>query len=88
LRDARIAVLLSNQVLEERAREMGFKPVERGTLQYMVVPGYFPAQAVTLVAPVVQAKILRESPEFTETLIDWIEQELEAASIPLTQVKH
>jgi hypothetical protein len=85
--ETKIAILLSNQALEERARAMGFEPIDRTTLQYMVVPGYFPAQAVTMVMPVAQSTVLRSSPEFKETLIDWVEKQLEAASIPLTQVK-
>ena len=84
----RIATLLSNQVLEERALDMGFAPVSIETLDYMPVPGYFPAQAVTLVQPETQADLLRESPGFNETLIDWFEKQMEVASIPLIQVKH
>lgn len=82
-----IAMLLSNQVLEDRALALGFKPVAQDDLDYMVVPGYFPSQGVTLVAPVTEVKTIRETPEFNETLIDWFKQELEAASLPLAQIR-
>ena len=85
--ETRIAMLLSNQVLEERAHALGFEPVDRASLEYVTVAGYFPAQAITMVAPVAQTDILLNSPEFNETLFDWIEAQLAAASIPLTQVK-
>jgi hypothetical protein len=83
-----IATLLSNKVLEERVHAMGFEPVDRTELEYMVVPGYFPVQAVTMAAPPVQPDPLLSSPEFNETLIDWIKQQLETAALPLTQVNH
>ena len=85
--ETRIATLMANNILEQRAQALGFAPIERKTLQYMVVPGYFPPQAVNMVATVSTSEILSSSPEYTETLIDWISKQIEAASIPLAESK-
>lgn len=82
-----IATLMSNTVLEQRAQAMGFEPVDRTKLEYMVVPGYFPPSAVTMVSSVAPTEILANSPEFNETLIDWISKQIEAASLPLSEAK-
>ncbi len=83
-----IATLLSNKTLAERALAMNFKPVERAMLEYVLVPGYMPAQAVTMVVPAAQPEMVSNLPEFNETLIDWVKQQMEMASIPLIQVNH
>lgn len=79
----KIAIQLSNTVLYERALAMGFEPVTRENLEYMIVPGYFPQQGVSMAQPVVETDILASSPEFSESLFDWIGRQVEAASRPL-----
>jgi uncharacterized protein involved in exopolysaccharide biosynthesis len=85
--ETQIATLMSNTVLEQRAEAMGFEPVDRTKLEYMVVPGYFPPRAVSMVSSAAPAEILANAPEFKETLIDWISKQIEAASIPLSEAK-
>ncbi len=86
--ETRIATLMSNSVLEQRAQIMGFAPVDRTKLEYMVVPGYFPPQPVSMVSSAAPEEILANSPEFNETLIDWVSKQVEAASLPLSEAKH
>lgn len=86
--ETKIATSLSNAALEKRAEALGFAPVAPGTLQYMVVPGYFPPQAVNMVSPVTPHEVLTSSPEYTETLIDWFAREIQTASIPLVESNH
>jgi hypothetical protein len=81
-----IATLLSNQVLAERAAGMHFEPTGRDGLVYIVVPGYFPAQAVRMVSVKTPAENMLDRPEFNETLIDWAREQLKLAAIPLTEV--
>lgn len=83
--ETRIAMLMANSVLERRADALGFEAVDPATLQYMVIPGYFPPQAVNMVAAAPVNQTVSESPEFNETLIDWVTQQIETASIPLTE---
>jgi cell division protein FtsL len=81
-----IATLLSNQTLEERAQAMNFQPVPRASLEYMVAPGYFPAQGVTMVAVVAPVESLLNRPEFNETLIDWAREQMKIAALPLSVI--
>jgi cell division protein FtsB len=83
--ETRIATLMSNAILEERAEALGFVPVERSSLQYMVVPGYFPPQPINMVSASNVPQAVSTSPEFNETLIDWISKQIELASIPLAE---
>jgi cell division protein FtsL len=86
--ETRIATLMADSILEQRAQALGFEPVDRKTLQYMVVPGYFPPQAVNMVSAVTSDEALSASPEFNETLIDWVSRQIQAASVPLAESKH
>ena len=86
--ETRIATLMADSVLEQRAQALGFEPVDRKTLQYMVVPGYFPPQAANMVSAVTSEEALSASPEFNETLIDWVSRQIQAASVPLAESKH
>ncbi len=78
-----IATLLSNQSLAQRAQALGFEPVKREDVEYIVVPGYFPPQGIHLVQPVADADLLAKKPEYTESLFEWLGRQMEAASRPL-----
>ncbi len=78
-----IAVQLSHTVLHQRALELGYQPVSREDLEYVVVPGYYPPQGVELVTPVVTVDPLAASPEYTESLFDWLARQIQSGSRPL-----
>lgn len=78
-----IATLLSNQSLAQRARALGFEPVKREDVEYIVVPGYFPPQGLNLVQPVAETDLLATKPEYSESLFEWLGRQMEAASRPL-----
>ncbi len=78
-----IAVLLSNQSLSQRARALGFEPVKREDVEYIVVPGYFPPQGINLVQPAVETDLLATKPEYAESLFEWLGRQMESASRPL-----
>jgi hypothetical protein len=82
-----IATLLSNNTLEARALAAGFVHFEPADLEYLVVPGYFPSQAVNMVTPVAEVDVLAMSPEFSESLFSWIARQMETASVPLAQTR-
>jgi len=79
----RIAILLSNQSLSQRARALGFEPVKREDVEYVVVPGYFPPQGFSLVQPAAETDLLATKPEYTESLFEWLGRQMETASRPL-----
>jgi cell division protein FtsL len=78
----RLAHLLSIDTLERRARAQGYEPVTSAQLEYLIIPGYFPPQPVTLVnsAPDDSAVV---APEFSQSLFEWLDQQLQSASSPL-----
>ena len=78
-----IATQLSYDQLYRRAVALGFEPLSRDNVEYMVVPGYFPQQTVEFSQPAVETDVLASSPEFSESLFDWIGRQIEAASRPL-----
>jgi cell division protein FtsL len=78
-----IAILLSNQSLSQRARALGFEPVKRDDVEYIVVPGYFPPQGINFVQPTIETDLLATKPEYSESLFDWLGRQIEAASRPL-----
>jgi hypothetical protein len=72
-----LGTLTSTSVMEARALELGFRPVEPGDMEYLVVPGYAAPQPEILSA-MPQAGLSAPSipPEYTESLLDWFNKKL------------
>ena len=78
---ARLAYLLSEESLRERATALGFEFTEPGTALYIEVPGYIGPQTATMAPPPgptvssqdTQVTIVRSS------LLDWIEEQFRLA---------
>ena len=83
--ETQIAGLLSSTSLESRAEAAGYTTLEGANLDYMVVPGYFPPEGLKLSPPQASQDDVSLSPEYTESLFTWLNQQLEAASLPLPQ---
>ena len=74
-----LANLTSAKSMEERAREMGFRPVEPEELEYLVVPGYVAKDAVDLSTySQNQLNVLTIPPEYNQSLLDWMDERLVA----------
>jgi hypothetical protein len=72
-----LATLTSVSVMERRARELGFRPVEPDEVEYLVVPGYSAPQAVDLSSlSLPQLTPLTIRPEFNQSLLEWFDQRL------------
>lgn len=80
---ADIALQLSIGNLERRAEKMGFQPVAKDEIQYIVVPGYFPNNTVSLTSTAPQQNILLADPAFKQSLFEWLHREISAAATPL-----
>jgi hypothetical protein len=80
-----LAGLTSVESMQKRADAMGFKPVDSGSIIYVVVPGYTPQTAVDLSQPGVDNQSQSQKPvllpDYTESLFDWITRTL-ASSTP------
>jgi uncharacterized membrane protein YciS (DUF1049 family) len=79
-----LAGLTSIASMQQRAEAQGFKPVDLGTITYVVVPGYVPQTSVDMTQPGAdnqgqsQAPVLL--PAYTESLFDWITRTLVASA--------
>ncbi|MEY2817122.1 MAG: hypothetical protein RL275_585 [Chloroflexota bacterium] len=72
-----LAGLTSAESMEERARAMGFRPVEPEELEYLVVPGYVAKDAVDLSSSALpQLNVLTIPPEYNQSLLDWMDERL------------
>lgn len=68
----RLATGLSTSNMASRAFTLGFRPAEAGEIHYLIVPGFYRASAVTLVANQPQNITQTLPAEYTESLFDWL----------------
>ena len=75
------AALTAASVMEQRAEALGFKPMEPATVEYLVVPGYAaPTPEIRVAAPQPQLSAPNIPPEYTQSLLDWLDQALSTSS--------
>lgn len=75
-----LAALTSASAMEERAWELGFRPVEPDELEYLVVPGYVAPDAVDLSSSAqTQLYVLTIPPEYNQSLLDWLDERFMSA---------
>lgn len=76
-----LASLTSARVMEQRALDLGFRPMEAGEAEYLVVPGYSVLKPEILSSvPVLQLSTLTIAPEYNESLLDWVDQKIATSS--------
>ncbi len=76
----RLAELNSDALMEKRAKDLGYESVDPTQLQYIIVPGYAaPQPDILAVAPALQPSAPTIAPQYTESLIEWLQQELQPA---------
>jgi hypothetical protein len=73
-----LASLTSASVMEQRAADLGYRPVEAAEMEYLVVPGYTATQP-DILATIPQPSLSAPSipPEYTQSLLDWFDQRLQ-----------
>jgi len=75
-----LAGLTSVESMQSRAEAMGFKPIDSGTITYIVVPGYVPQTSVDMSQPGADSQGQSQKPvllpAYTESLFDWITRTL------------
>jgi hypothetical protein len=73
----RLAELTSMDSMETRAQNLGFISVDTGQMEYLVVPGYSePIPEILAGVSALKPSAPSIPPEYTESLIDWIDQHL------------
>jgi cell division protein FtsL len=73
-----LARLTSMAEVEKRAYELGFRPVEPEEVEYLYVPGYVASNGAMLAAaPELQPSAPDIPPEYTQSLLDWLDERLQ-----------
>jgi hypothetical protein len=76
-----LATLTSASVMKQRAFELGFRPMESGDAEYLVVPGYSVIEPEILSSvPLPQLSALSIPPEYNESLLDWVDEKISSSS--------
>lgn len=77
--ETRLADLTSTIVMEQRARELGYRPVKPGELDYLAVPGFVaPEPAILLAAVDVTQPEKVLPPEYSQSLLEWFDERIKA----------
>jgi len=73
-----LARLTSKDEIERRAYALGFRPIEPEELEYLYVPGYvIPNGATLATAPELQPSPPSIPPEYSQSLLDWLDERLQ-----------
>lgn len=73
------ANLTSTAVMEQRALELGYRPVKPGELDYLPVPGFVePEPGILLAAEDVTQADRILPPEYTQSLMEWFEDRIKS----------
>ena len=76
----KLAEATSNGIMEKRAEDLGYEPVDPATMEYIIVPGYAPPQAPILAgAPALRPSAPTIPPEYTQSLLEWLQDALRPA---------
>ena len=76
-----LASLTSASIMEERALELGFRPMASIEAEYLVVPGYFqPEPEILSSIPRPQLSALTIPPEYNESLLDWVDERIASSA--------
>jgi cell division protein FtsL len=73
-----LARLTSMGEVERKAYALGFRPVEPEEVEYLYVPGYVASKGAMLAtAPELQPSAPDIPPEYTQSLLDWLDERLQ-----------
>jgi cell division protein FtsB len=77
--ETQLANLTSTAVMEERALELGYRPVKPGELDFLAVPGFIAPEPALLLAAedVTQADRILPA-EYSQSLIEWFDDQIKA----------
>jgi hypothetical protein len=74
-----LGTLTSTSVMEQRARDLGYRPIEPDEMEYLVVSGYVepqPAILASLPQPGLSAPSIPS--EYTLSLLDWLDKKIQS----------
>jgi hypothetical protein len=72
----KLAQITSTDAMEARATALGYQAVDSGALEYVLVPGFqAPAPAILLAGQTLMPSTAPLPPEYSESLIAWLERQ-------------
>lgn len=84
-----LADLKASTRMKDRATALGFEPIQKGQATYLVVPGYVRPEGVTLAPPPAPVTAVAASlpPDFTQSLVEWVQQQALPAALDLLEAR-
>lgn len=77
--ETELADLTSSAVMQQRAVELGYRPVKPGELEYVFVPGYTAPEPDILLAAVDSTTREFSLPDvFSQSLIEWLDERIKS----------
>jgi cell division protein FtsL len=81
--ETQLADLTSTAVMQQRAEQLGYRPVQPGELDYVAVPGFVtPEPEILLTAQDTSPQIKTEPAEYTESLLEWFNDRIKFGGAP------
>jgi len=78
-----LAGLTSSAMMQQRALELGYRPVKPGELDYVFVPGYAaPEPDILLAAVDMTTPTYRLPEEYSESLLEWLDERVNFGGQP------
>ena len=75
--ETQLAESTSSANMQQRALELGYRPVKPGELDYVSVPGYSKSEpAILMAAPDVQTQSHSLPAEYTQSLLEWFDEKV------------
>jgi cell division protein FtsL len=75
--ETELANLTSSAVMQRRALELGYRPLQPGELDYVFVPGYVAPEPAILLAAVDSPPPSQSLPEeYSQSLLEWLDEGL------------
>jgi cell division protein FtsB len=80
--ETQLADLTSTAVMEKRAIELGYRPVQPGELDYVAVPDFvLPEPAILLAADDAVPNVQNQPTEYTQSLLEWFEDRVKLGGL-------
>ena len=81
--ETQLADLTSMAAMERRARDLGYRPVQPGELDYVSVPGFVPPEPAILLAASDATPPSNTLPaEYTQSLLEWFDERIRFGGLP------
>lgn len=78
--EMQLAALTTSEVMQERARALGFEPAEHAEVLFLTVNMYFPARIADFSTKGAVPAIPTLRPEYRQSLLEWLAEHIQASA--------